>query len=131
VALTPAGEVVLVRQFREAVRRPLLEIPAGIRDVPGEPAARCAARELLEETGYAATGVEPLASILTSPGFADERIELFVAEASEGPAAQPTEPEVETVVMPIADAIAAVLDGAIVDAKTVAALLLAERRSRA
>jgi ADP-ribose pyrophosphatase len=131
VALTPAGDVVLVRQFREAVRQELLEIPAGIRNHDGESAAACAARELLEETGYTATAVEPLASILTSPGFADERIDLFVAEASDGPRAEPTEPEVETVVMPLADALAAVRDGAIVDAKTVVGLLLAGRRSRA
>jgi ADP-ribose pyrophosphatase len=131
VALTPAGEVVLVRQFREAVRQALLEIPAGIRDQDGEPPAACAARELLEETGYTATGMEPLASILTSPGFADERIELFVAEASDGPQSPATEPEVETVVMPLEDALAAVRDGTIADAKTMVALLLAGQRLRA
>jgi ADP-ribose pyrophosphatase len=113
------------------VREALLEVPAGVRDHDGESAAACAARELLEETGYAATSVEPLASILTSPGFADERIELFVAEASDGPRAEPSEPEVETVLMPLADAVTAVRDGAIVDAKTMAALLLADRRTRA
>jgi 8-oxo-dGTP pyrophosphatase MutT (NUDIX family) len=54
VALTQRGEVVLVRQIREAVREALLEIPAGILDVEGEDPASCAARELLEETGFRA-----------------------------------------------------------------------------
>ncbi|HJV04174.1 MAG TPA: NUDIX hydrolase, partial [Actinomycetota bacterium] len=74
------GDVVLlVRQYREAVDGVMLEIPAGTRDVAGEDAARCAARELLEETGHRATRLEPLAAIHPSPGFLDERIELFLA----------------------------------------------------
>lgn len=127
VAVTPRGDVVLVRQFREAVRAALLEIPAGIRDVDGEAGAACAARELVEETGYEARSVTPLACILTSPGFADERIDIFVAEASAGPASPPAEDGVETVLMPFREAIAAASDGTIADAKSIAALLLAER----
>jgi 8-oxo-dGTP pyrophosphatase MutT (NUDIX family) len=127
VALTPAGEVILVRQFREAVRSSLLEIPAGIRDVDGEDGSTCAARELLEETGHEAWSVTPLASILTSPGFADERIDLFVAEASAAPIAAPAEQGVQAVLMPFGDAVEAASDGTIVDGKSVAALLLAER----
>ena len=81
VALTGDGDVVLVRQTREAVRQELLEIPAGILDVAGETAEECARRELVEETGYRAESVSHLASILTSPGFTDERIELFECRA--------------------------------------------------
>src|SRR3989442_11107747 len=69
VAFTPEGDVLLVRQFREAIRQELLEIPAGIFDVEGEAGADCAARELLEETGYRATTIEHVGSIYTSPGF--------------------------------------------------------------
>jgi len=128
VAVTPAGDVVLVRQFRESVREALLEIPAGVRDVAGESADRCAARELLEETGYHAVQVEPLGRILTSPGFADERIELFVARtASERPEVD-GEPDVEVLHVSLPEAIDAVRDGRIVDAKTVAGLLLARER---
>jgi len=127
VALTPSNDVILVRQFREAVRRSLLEIPAGIADVPGETAAGCAARELLEETGHRATAVEPLGPILTSPGFADERIDLFLAAASAGPVAPPVEDGMETILLPFAEALAAVDAGRIQDAKTVAALLRAAR----
>jgi 8-oxo-dGTP pyrophosphatase MutT (NUDIX family) len=118
--------VVLVRQFREAVRRPLLEIPAGIFDVAGEDGAGCAARELLEETGYRAVRVDPLATIYTSPGFADERIELFVAEAE--PGGGTGEDGVEVVTMPLNRALRGVEAGEIVDAKTVAGLLLVARR---
>jgi ADP-ribose pyrophosphatase len=127
VAVTPDGDVILVRQFREAVRSALLEIPAGIMDVDGEPGSGCAARELLEETGHLAPSVTPFGSILTSPGFADERIELFVAEASAEPAGRPVEDGVETVLMPFRDAVDAACDGTITDAKSVAALLLVDR----
>jgi ADP-ribose pyrophosphatase len=123
VAVTADGDVLLVRQAREAIRRQILEIPAGILDVPGEQAAACAARELEEETGYTATDVQPLAVIHTSPGFTDEVIHLFTAGAEPG-----GDPEhgIEVVKMPLAEALAAIRDGTITDAKTVAALLLAE-----
>ncbi len=127
VAITAEHDVILVRQFREAIRGHLLEVPAGIRDVDSEEAAACAARELLEETGHRAGPVEPLGSILTSPGFADERIDLFLAETSAEPVAPAAEDGVETVRLPLAEALAAVDDGRIQDAKTVAALLLASR----
>jgi ADP-ribose pyrophosphatase len=125
VAVTPAQDVLLVRQFREAVRRELLEIPAGIRDVEGESAPSCAARELMEETGYRASSIEPLGSILTSPGFADERIDLFLARTGEGPGAMAEEEGVEVVKLPYRVALAAIDDGRIEDAKTIAALHLA------
>jgi ADP-ribose pyrophosphatase len=123
VAFTTEGEVVLVRQFREAVRQELLEVPAGIFDVEGEDAATCAGRELLEETGFHAVNVRHLATIYTSPGFADERIELFRADAE--PAGDGGEESVEVVTMPLGRALEAVRRGDILDAKTVVALLLA------
>jgi ADP-ribose pyrophosphatase len=126
VALTTSDEVLLVRQFREPVRRELLEIPAGIYDVDGEGGAECAARELIEETGHRAIQIEPLGSIYTSPGFADERIDLFVAAAEE--AGSPNEEGVEIVKMPYAEALAAVGDGRIRDAKSVCGLLMARAR---
>ncbi len=128
VALTPSGDVLLVRQFREAVRRELLELPAGIRDVDGETAAECAARELLEETGHEALSIGSLGSILTSPGFANERIDLFVAEASRDAVAEPIEAGIEVVRMSLSSAIEAVHHGEIPDAKTAAALLIAADR---
>jgi 8-oxo-dGTP pyrophosphatase MutT (NUDIX family) len=131
VALTAAGDVLLVRQMREAVRERLLEIPAGILDVPGEDGAACAARELVEETGYRASALEPLGRIYTTPGFTDERIELFMARAEPPPGAPAPEHGVEVVRMPFPVAVRAAADGRIVDAKTVVALLLARDRSMA
>lgn len=122
VALTPDGDVLLVRQFREAIRKELLEIPAGIFDVEGETGAECAARELLEETGYRATMLEPLCSIYTSPGFTDERIEIYLAEAE--PSGVPADEPIEVVIMPLSDTRSAIERGDIVDAKTVVGLLL-------
>jgi ADP-ribose pyrophosphatase len=125
VAFTPQGEVVLVRQVREAVRQELLELPAGIFDVEGEDGATCAARELLEETGYRALNIERIAAIYTSPGFTDERIELYRADAE--PTGDRGEEAVEVVTMPLGRALEAIDRGDIVDAKTVAGLFLAYR----
>jgi ADP-ribose pyrophosphatase len=125
VAITPSGDVLLVRQMREAVGETLLEIPAGIMDVEGEGAAACAARELIEETGHRAIGLEPLGRSLSSPGFTDEVVELFLARATPEPEAAPEE-GIGTVRMTLSDAVAAVRDGRIADAKTALGLLLAE-----
>lgn len=124
VAVTPSGEVVLIRQLREAVGEAILEIPAGIRDVEGEDPAETARRELWEETGYRAASVRPLGRIIPSPGFSDEAVELYLADATGD--GEP-EPRVEVVSMPLDDAVAAVAAGSITDAKTAVAILLAAR----
>lgn len=124
VALTAEHRVVLVRLLREALRERVLEIPAGIRDVEGEPPEETARRELREETGYRATAVERLGRIRTSPGFTDEVIDLYLARAE--PVGAPEE-GLEVVAMPMAEAVAAVRDGRISDAKTAVGLLLAAR----
>ena len=72
------GTVLLVRQYRYATGGWLLEIPAGKID-GGEPPEVCAARETEEETGYRAGKLEPLGWIWTTPGFADEKIWLYLA----------------------------------------------------
>jgi 8-oxo-dGTP pyrophosphatase MutT (NUDIX family) len=129
VALTPRGDVVLVRQLREAVGEELLEIPAGIRDVEAEEPAVCAARELMEEAGYrAAEPLEPLGMIYSSPGFTDEGIHLFLAREVIPEADSTAGHDVTT--MPLAEAVAAVQDGRIRDAKTAVCLLLASFRAR-
>ncbi|GAB4426189.1 MAG: NUDIX hydrolase [Chloroflexi bacterium OHK40] len=72
------GRVLLVRQYRIAAGRELLEIPAGLREV-GEAPEATAARELAEELGYAAGRLVPLGSYYSSPGFTDEQTHLFLA----------------------------------------------------
>jgi 8-oxo-dGTP pyrophosphatase MutT (NUDIX family) len=80
VPVTSEGtEAVLVRQYRPAVERALLEIPAGLRDVAGEPPAETARRELAEEVGMRAARLEPLAEFYNSAGFSDEYSYVFMA----------------------------------------------------
>ena len=81
VAIVPTlgdGRVALIRQFRYATGKTLLEIPAGTLE-QGEPPLECAARELREETGYEAEALEPLLSCFMAPGYSDEVIHFFVA----------------------------------------------------
>jgi ADP-ribose pyrophosphatase len=77
--LDEAGQLLLIRQYRHPVGRLLWEIPAGLRDVDGEPLHDTAARELLEETGYAAADWRVLADYYSSPGISTERIRVFLA----------------------------------------------------
>ena len=121
VPRTSDGQVVLVRQMREALDREILEVPAGTRDVDGEPPEQTGRREVAEETGYRATSMERIGSIVSAPGYSDEVVELFAADVEPG-----GEPEegIEVVLMPFEEAVTAVRDGRITDAKSVAALLL-------
>jgi 8-oxo-dGDP phosphatase len=79
VALDDASRVLVIRQYRHPVGRLLWEIPAGLRDVAGEPLLSTAQRELLEETGYRARDWDVLADFFTSPGISTEQIRVFLA----------------------------------------------------
>jgi 8-oxo-dGTP pyrophosphatase MutT (NUDIX family) len=83
LALDDAGQVLLIRQYRHPVGRLLWEIPAGLRDVAGEPVRATAQRELLEEAGYRARDWRVLADFYSSPGFSTERIRVFLARELE------------------------------------------------
>ena len=117
----------LVRQYRYAADGWLLEVPGGKLDGPEDPEV-CARRELAEEIGFEAGELIGLGSILTTPGFTDERIWLYLGRDLKptrgGPALEADEVlEVERI--PLSDAISRAIDGDIIDAKTVAALLRA------
>lgn len=125
--------VVLVRQYRAPVGTAVLEIPAGMRDVAGEPTELTAARELEEEVGLRAGRLERLQHFLPSVGMTDAVVHLYLAtdlvdvgRATHGP----EEHHSEVVQIPFATALEQVLAGEIVDAKTVIALLLVEHRLR-
>jgi ADP-ribose pyrophosphatase len=79
LALDDAQQVLLIRQYRHPVGRLLWEIPAGLRDVSGEPLWATGRRELLEEAGYRARDWRVLADYYTSPGFSTERLRVFLA----------------------------------------------------
>jgi len=122
VAVDSDGNVGLVRQLREPARAELLELPAGTLEEDEEPLA-CARRELEEETGLRGGEWRELAACWTSPGFLDERMDLFVAEGLEEGEAAPVEDEdIELVRIPVTDLDARL--GEIEDAKTLAGLLL-------
>lgn len=79
VAVDEEGYVALVQQLREAVRKEVLELPAGGIE-PGETPLQCARRELLEETGLRGGAWRHWGGFFTTPGFCRERMELFFAE---------------------------------------------------
>ncbi|RHW39426.1 NUDIX hydrolase [Lysinibacillus yapensis] len=79
IAITKEGKLVLVEQYRKALERSIIEIPAGKLE-PGEKPEITARRELEEETGYGAHQLTYLQTFATSPGFADEIVHLFVAQ---------------------------------------------------
>ncbi|MBY4797781.1 NUDIX hydrolase [Collinsella sp. AGMB00827] len=123
VALTETGKIALVRQYRTAIDRVTVEIPAGKLD-PGEDPEVCAARELHEETGFRAGKMRHLTSILTTCGFCDEIIHIFMATNLTFDGATPDEDEFVNVdLVPLTELIDAVLDGKIEDAKTVVGAL--------
>lgn len=125
--VTPDGDVVLVRQFRHAVRDELVEIPAGILDIDGEDALTAAVRELFEETGYRHRAIEFLGGVFTSAGFADEYVHLFWARTEEQPTGQ-AEDGITLLRKPFGDMVMAARAGRVRDAKTAIALLLADAR---
>ena len=123
--------VVLVSQYRPPHERNVIEIPAGMRDVVGEAPIEVARRELIEEAGLSAGHLALLTEILPSPGMTDSVTSIFLATdctAVDFDRQGPEEDHMELLHLPLADAIAMVLRGDIADAKTVIALLLAERQ---
>lgn len=125
VPLSAKGIVTLVEQYRHALRRVTLEIPAGKLD-QGETPLACARRELAEETGLQARSFRRLASLWTTPGFTDEVIHIYLATGLTARPAQPDDDEfVRVVRKPLIRALGDVRLGRIADSKSVAGLLLA------
>lgn len=119
--------VILLRQYRHAAGGPIWEIPAG-KLSEGEDPEACALRELEEEAGVRARTVRPLTSVLTTPGFADERLHLFLATDLEDVSASHEDSEfIERHEVSVSRALEMVESGLIEDSKSVAALLYADR----
>jgi len=79
VAVRPDGKLLMVRQYRNALERETIELPAGGLEGRDEPTAVAAKRELEEETGYVCKHVEPLVSIYTTVAFCNEKIDIYLA----------------------------------------------------
>ena len=123
-----ASEVTLIRQYRFAAGGYLWEIPAGTLN-PGETPDVCARRELQEEAGVDADELIPLGSVLTTPGFCDERIHLYLARGLHQAPTKHDLDEVITEVRQVAwDSVFAMMEaGEIVDAKSLVGLYRASR----
>ena len=126
VALTDDGRICLVRQYRTALGRVTVEIPAGKLD-PGEDPLECANRELLEETGMRAERMAFLTTIATCVGFCDELIHMYMATGLSFAVSDPDADEFINVdLVPLNELIDAVLDGRIEDSKTVTGALICD-----
>ena len=126
LAVLPDGKIIMERQYRYAIGDTLLEIPAGKLDEGEEPLA-AAKRELHEETGYGAEHWKKLGSIVTSPGFCDEVIHIFLATGLEKGEQQLDEDEfVEVLACSLEELETKIATGELFDAKTIAGLMMAK-----
>lgn len=119
--------VLMLRQYRPALERTILELPAGTRE-PDEPWATCAQRELREETGQRAATFTSLGEVWAAPGLSNERMALFLAEElSADPLPMDIDEEIAVEAHPLAELVVMALDGRLDDAKSVIAILRAAR----
>lgn len=124
VAVADGGQLLMVRQYRNALDRETLEIPAGKLDAPDEPKIECAYRELEEETGYRCENLEYLMSLNTTVAFCDEAIDVFVARNLIPSKQHLDEDEVINVERwSVEDLQELIYTGKMTDAKTVAAIM--------
>jgi ADP-ribose pyrophosphatase len=135
-AVDEADRVVLVRQYRHPVRAFLWELPAGLADVPGEDPVHAAARELAEEAHLQAQRWYRLADLRTSPGYSNERVQVFLARSlSPAPASafRPENEELELTVerVDLDKAADMVATGEITNAATAVGILAAFRNRSA
>jgi ADP-ribose pyrophosphatase len=126
--------VVLLRQYRPPYEEDIIEIPAGMRDIDGEPAEETARRELIEEAGLAPGALDLLIEMYPSPGLTDSVTTIYLATnctPTDRSLQGPEEEHSELLHLPLEVAVGLIADGAIRDAKTVAGLLLTDRRLQA
>ena len=134
LAIDADDRVLLLQQYRHAVRRRLLEIPAGTLDVDGEGPEAAARRELAEEADLLADAWSVLLHLVVTPGYSTEQWTVFRAEGlglvpdDERTEREAEEADMQHWWMPFDDAVRAVLAGRITDAMTVAAILAEQAR---
>jgi ADP-ribose pyrophosphatase len=123
IPLLEGDRVCLIRNYRIAVGKSLIELPAGTID-NDEPPAVTAVRELQEETGYTATRWRELPPFFMSPGILNERMYLFVAEGlTQGETAREAGEEIDNLIVSWQEAVAMAHRGEIEDAKTLVGIL--------
>jgi ADP-ribose pyrophosphatase len=123
VPLNENGEVLLVKQWRRASEKVIIEIPAGTLEKGEDPLA-CASRELREETGMRAQTITPLTGFYTAPGILSEYIYLYLAtDLKFDPLVGEDTDEIDLITVPIREALSMVESKVIIDAKTILGLL--------
>ena len=125
LAITPEQKILVVRQYRPAVERYTLELPAGLLDQPGEEPETAARRELLEETGFEADEMEPLGAMFPDTGRMTNRIWSFLAKGVRRVEGQTPEPGMEVLEYSLPDLTRAILAGEFDHSLHVAPLLVA------
>ena len=130
--ILPDGRLLFVRQYRYPVDKVTLEVPAGKLDAKDEDPLVCAQRELSEETGYTAERIERLTTLATTVGFSNEFIHMYVADGLQ-PGQQHTDPDefINVVKLTLDEALQKIFAGEIIDAKTIASVLMYDRRLHA
>lgn len=120
----PDGRIVMVRQYRNALERETLEIPAGARDSKTEDTSVCAARELEEETGYKSKHVEFLLSLRTTVAFCDEFVDVYLAtDLEKGKQHLDDAESINIEIYTLDELCQMIYSGELQDSKTVAAIM--------
>jgi ADP-ribose pyrophosphatase len=131
LALFDNNDILLVKQYRYPIGGDVIELPAGKLDANEDP-QRCADRELREETGYGAKRWTKLTTIMTTPGFCNERLHLYMAQdlsiSPHGQALEEGEQTIKLMRVPLVEAVTMVVRGEIVDGKSIVGIFMAERK---
>lgn len=128
VAVDAEGRIAMVEQYRHTVGRRLWELPAGLLDFAGEDALTTAERELVEEAGLKAADWSVLVDLVTSPGFAEEAVRIFLATGlteTERPKAEDEEADMDFAWVPLDQARRGVMEGRITNSIAIAGILSA------
>ncbi|HEX9387535.1 MAG TPA: NUDIX hydrolase [Anaerolineales bacterium] len=126
VPIDDDGNLLLVRQYRHAAEQDLLELPAGTRD-DDEPFEECAAREIREETGMEASKLQRLGDFYLAPGYSTEFMAVFLATGlSDNPLDADIDEFLQVEKIPLKKAAELFQSGEVLDAKSLAAWLLAK-----
>ena len=133
LAVFENDDILLVQQFRYPIGGEVIELPAGKLDAKEDP-QHCAERELREETGYLAGRWAKLTTMMTTPGFCNERLHIFMAQdlslSPQGQSLEEGEQTIKLLRIPLVEAIAMVERNEIVDGKSIAGIFIGERLLR-
>ena len=134
-ALDSRQQLVMLEQYRPAVGSFLWELPAGLRDVEGEPPSQAARRELVEEAGLEAATWQTLVDVVSAPGFSNERVRIFLAtdlrESSDTSfVREAEEADMSVRRIPLSECVRAVMSGRIVNSLAIAGVLAVSQHLR-